>query len=293
MKFLRSFVIFLFIYVGLFAAKEDYFVTADWLMENLSQEELVILDARGNKVAFMKGHIPGAQLTGWPEFSDMKGDPATNNNWGVLLGDEAIEKRLQELGVSRDSLVIVYQSPLTGFGEDARLLWMLKYVGFDNVKILDGGLEAWRKAGGKTASFAAKASKGDITLNRNRKDLVVTTEELLHQGDSFSLLDTREPEEYDGTKVYGEARLGRIPGSKNIFFLNFLDEEGMVKSKEEVDSMLLKSHIDTSKTIATYCTGGIRSALAWVALTMYGYDSANYDSSFAGWAIRTDLPVEK
>lgn len=292
-KILKQVVLFLILSLSAFAAKEDYFVSAQWLKENLNNENLLILDSRGSKPSYMAGHIPGAVLTSWPEFSKMDGKTDTSADWGVLKERSDLESALQSVGLNKNSEVIIYTDPVKGFGEDARLLWMLNYVGMTNVKILEGGIGAWKTSGGRTASFGRKVSKGNFTISDYNKDIVISTDNLADKLEEVAILDSREPAEYTGEKNYGEARLGRIPGAKNIFFLNFMDSDGMLRSREEVDKLVADSGLDTNKTIVTYCTGGIRSAMAWLALTAYDYKVANYDSSFAGWTFNKNLPVER
>ena len=287
----KNIVLFLVMSVSLLAAKGDYFVTAQWLKDNIEKENLLILDARGKKSDFMKGHIPGAVLTSWPAFSKMDGNASTNKEWGVLKDRSDLEKSLQSVGLNNDSEVIVYTDSLNGFGEGARLLWMLKYAGFDNVKLLDGGIASWKNAEGKTANFGKRVAPGNYTIKNFNKKLVISTKSLNSNLKSYSILDTREAAEYNGEKNYGESKNGRIPGSKNIFYKDFLDEEGKLKSKKEVDFLIAESGLDTSKTIIPYCTGGIRSSMGWLAMMTYGYDAANYDSSFAGWTL-AGMPLE-
>lgn len=282
---MKKILLFLLLSISVFAAKDDYFVSADWLKENLNNEKLLILDARGNKAAYMKGHITGAALTSWPAFSNMDGNAATNENWGVLKDKNELETSLQAAGLNEDSQVVIYTDTLNGFGEGARLLWMLKYVGFEDVRLLDGGIEAWKQVKGKTSNFGKNPPKGNFTIKKYNENLIISTNDLAGNLDNYSILDTREVEEHEGKKNYGESRNGMIPGSKNIFYKNFLDEDGLFRSKSEVEALITKAGLDTSKPIVSYCTGGIRSSMGWLAMTVYGHESINYDSSFAGWTL--------
>lgn len=285
MKVLKNLILFLLLSISIFAAKEDYFVSTTWLNKNLDKDNILILDARGNKKAYSKGHIPGAILTSWPAFAKMDGKPSTNKVWGTLKDKSDLERSLQEVGLNNNSKVVVYTDPLNGFGEGARLVWMLKYVGLEDVRLLDGGIEAWKNSGGKTTREATKATLGDITVDRYNRELIISTSELSRDINNYSILDVREAKEYQGRKDYGEAKRGRIPTAKNIYYKDFLDKDGLLKSKSEVSMLLSKAGVDTSKAVVPYCTGGIRSSLGWIALAAYDYTSKNYDSSFAGWIL--------
>ena len=290
-KYFKRLILFLVMSVTLLAAKNDYFVTAQWLKENITNDNLLILDARGSKVAYMKGHIPGAVLTSWTEFAKMDGTPTTNKEWGVLKDKVELENSLHKVGLNTDSEVIVYTDPLNGFGEGARILWILKYAGFKDVRLLDGGIEAWTKLKGKTTIFGKTPTKGDFTIKEFNDNFIISTNTLAKHLNDFSVLDTREVEEYNGLKNYGESKNGRIPGAKNIFYKEFLDKNGLLKPEGQIEALIAKSGLDTSKPIVTYCTGGVRSSMGWLIMVAYGYEALNYDSSFAGWTF-ADMPLE-
>jgi len=96
-----------------------------------------------------------------------------------------------------------------------------------------------------------------------KDDYFLTTEWLKDnlKNENLLILDTIELEEHNGKKNYSESRNGMIPGSIHIFYKDFLDEDGLLKSKSEVKALTAERGLDTSKPIVTYSTGGIRSSM--------------------------------
>ncbi|WP_349393665.1 sulfurtransferase [Clostridium perfringens] len=121
----------------------DYFITANWLADNLENKNIVILDARSEK-AYNKEHIPGAINVAWQSLANMKGK-AGDKGWGVALNKEELSKKLEALGIDKNTEVITYANK-DGWGEDGRLTWELKTAGI-NSKMLDGGFDIWSKEG--------------------------------------------------------------------------------------------------------------------------------------------------
>src|SRR5699024_6483232 len=108
---------------------------------NLDNDDLLIIDARGEE-AHAEGHIPGAIAVGWQQFTLMEGEPG-DPDWGTVLEAEALSERLAEIGVSEDKEIVVYSETIDAWGEDGRILWMLRSAGLDNTKLLDGGFNLW------------------------------------------------------------------------------------------------------------------------------------------------------
>ena len=119
-------------------------VTGDTLI-NLPPEQIVIVDTR-SKIKFLMGHIPGAiNLNNWKEFTTK-----TNSIRGMLINDENfISNTFGNLGLDPEQQVIIYGDPRDPWRTDGRFFWMFERYGFAHVSILDGGIKAWKKIGGK------------------------------------------------------------------------------------------------------------------------------------------------
>jgi thiosulfate/3-mercaptopyruvate sulfurtransferase len=270
----------------------SYIVDVDWLKENINKDDILILDARGQE-AYDKGHIPGAIAVMWQQFSNMEGNPGENLDWGTVLEPEALSEKLSEVGMTKDKKIIVYTNTQKGWGEDGRIVWMLRRAGLENAKILDGGWNYWESKGYEVSKESVKPTPSEVEVTELDSKTNIDTEELINEIDKVIVIDVREKDEYKGATKYGEVRGGHLPGAINIPFNNFLNKDGTLKSAGEIKAILDSNGINKDDEIVTYCTAGIRSAHMQVVLDMMGYNAKNYDASFHAWAGNPELELEK
>lgn len=271
----------------------SYIVDADWLKENANRKDLLILDARGQE-AYDKGHISGAIAVMWQQFASMEGVPGEDPNWGTVLEPKALSEKLSEVGITNDKEIVVYTNTQQGWGEDGRIVWMLRRAGLANTKILDGGWNYWEAKGYEVSKDSVAPVPSSVEVKELDPKTNIETEELANKLDKVVIIDVRAKEEYEGATKYGEARGGHLPGAINIPFNEFLNNDGTLKKAGEIKSILDSNGISKDDEIVTYCTAGIRSAHMQVILSMLGYNNAkNYDASFHAWAGNSDLELEK
>lgn len=270
------------------------------LKASLGTSGTVIIDARSAS-AYNVGHIPGAINAIWQSFATVATGAPGDANWGVLKTPGEIGASLGNLGIDASSEVVVYADAPDGWGEDGRILWMLRMAGVTNSRLLNGGVKGWQAAGNgltttasptpvaKTFSLASFAGnyaedKTWILANMARSDV--------------KIIDARDPEEYAGAIKYGEKRGGHLPGAISLpfnttLFTNDPANPGIFKSQNELEALFTAAGINKTDTIVCYCTKGIRSALMTMALRMAGYSNAvNYDASYYEWAGDLTLQVE-
>ncbi len=271
---------------------ESYIVNANWLKENLKNKEVLVLDARGEK-DYNKGHIPGAISVTWQQFSNMEGKPG-DEKWGTVLEPKELSQKLAEVGITNDKKIVVYSDTKKGWGEDGRIVWMLRRIGMDKSVMLDGGFNYWKSEGNEISKEAVKPTPSTVDVDSIDNKTNIDTKELSEKLEKVKLIDVRSKKEFDGATDYGEPRGGHIPGAINIEFKEFLNEDGTLKKPSEIKSILDKNVIKKDDEIVTYCTGGIRSAHMQIVLDMMGYnDAKNYDQSFNAWAGDKNLEVKK
>lgn len=271
----------------------SYIVDAAWLDANKDREDLLILDARGAEV-YAKGHIPGSVPVMWQQFSIMEGGPGESPEWGTILKPEELSKAFSAVGISKDKEIVVYAEAQNGWGEEGRIVWMLRRAGLENTKMLDGGFDTWKKSNYETSKDIETIVPSEIAIDSVSGDTNIDTATLNSKLDKVTIIDVRAKSEFDGATKYGEVRGGHLPGAINIEFKEFLNSDGTLKKASEIQSILDEKGIKKDAEIVTYCTAGIRSAHMQIVLDMLGYENAkNYDDSFYAWAGNPELPLEK
>ncbi|OGU17497.1 MAG: hypothetical protein A2076_00610 [Geobacteraceae bacterium GWC2_53_11] len=266
---------------------------------SLGKAETVIIDAR-SAAAYNAGHIPGAINCIWQTFATVATGAPGDANWGVLKTPAEIGTALGNLGITASSEVIVYADAPSGWGEDGRIVWMLRMAGVTNSKMLNGGRQGWTAAG---YALTTDASPAPVTATFPLASLDTSYVADLSwiranmNSSSVKIVDARAPEEYAGAIKYGEKRGGHIPGAVSLpfnlsLYTNDTANPGIIKSQEEIEALMTAAGIAKTDTIICYCTKGIRSGLMTMVLRMAGYSKAvNYDASFYEWAGDSSLTV--
>ena len=262
--------------------------------------DLVLLDARPI-MAYLFSHIPRAVNVNWKDFSD----PSTPVK-GLLDPDLGrLEKKIGDLGISKDRRVIVYADPFESWGDDGRIYWMLSYLGHPSVQVLDGGWFKWKReakrvergpgkssasvgSGGVPAEFKARVNPALLMVKDELKQNVNPTPH------GMVIIDARTRDEYLGVRSSGLPREGHIPGAVNIPWDSFYNADGTVKSAEEIRNIVGRSGVSEDKEVVTYCTGGIRSSWLLFTLKLAGFEKIkNYAGSWMEWSRDSDLPIER
>ncbi|WP_432664403.1 sulfurtransferase [Wukongibacter baidiensis] len=272
-------------------ADPSYIEGVDWLNENIGKDNILILDARGEK-EYEKGHIPGAVNVAWQSFANMDGKPG-DKGWGVVLDAQRLSKALSNIGVDKERTIIVYSDTKNGWGEDGRFVWLMRMAGLENSKILNGGFNLWKEKGYEVSKERTNPKASDFTVEELNLDYTADTDWVKSNIETAKVLDSRSKEEYNGATKFGEARGGHLSGAIHMPYTSLLNEDGTLKSQKELDSMFSEAGINKDDEIATYCTAGIRSAHLAIVLRMVGYVKArNYDESFYTWAAEKSLDLE-
>ncbi len=249
-------------------------------------EGALLLDARAAD-QYAAGHVEGAVAVQWQLFS-AEGDIER----GRLHPDDAVlQAAVDGLGVRGDTPVRVVGDPVLGWGEDGRIVWMLRTLGHDDVALVDGGHAALAAAGAAVVTAVAPAPTADFTIQR-RDDWSIETPALralvadgaVQRGDVV-LIDAREAREYAGETPYGERRGGHVPGAAHLHYRDLLTPQGFLRPVAELQSLLAERGAQPAAPIVVYCTGGVRSGWFVAALSALGYaDVRNYPGSMWAWA---------
>ena len=276
----------------------DSLVDVAWLQANIDAPDLVILDASvtiepdeetgfrivNGRAAFEEGHVPGAV------FADLMGDLSDQDSdmRFIVPSPEQFAAAMGALGVGDDSRVVIYDSTNSAWA--ARVWWMLRWIGFDNAALLDGGLNAWKAAGGELEKGPGSPAPRSISVNL-RPELIVESDEVLAAvgDDDINIIDSLSEAQYRGD-IQMYARPGHIPGASNVPSSSALGEDGRFRSEDELAALF---DGDKEGRAITYCGGGIAASSNAFVMHRLGYkDIAVYTASLQEWASDPDLPLE-
>jgi thiosulfate/3-mercaptopyruvate sulfurtransferase len=242
----------------------------------------LVLDARDRK-KYDQGQIPNARWVDHDAWAKAFADGTDTAGWS---------KRLALLGVRPDQRVVVYDDNATK--EAARIWWILRYWGIENVRLLNGGWTAWRSANFPVQT-AAPPAPAPTTLNlKPRPDRLATKALLLEslKGNRMQIVDARSEAEHCGTQKLAK-RGGAIPGARHLEWVDVIDKDTQrFKSPEELRRLFDKVGIDLSKPTTTYCQSGGRAAVMDFALELMGAKEVrNYYKSWAEWGNAEETPA--
>ncbi|MEO8501340.1 MAG: sulfurtransferase [Vicinamibacteria bacterium] len=268
---------------------QDALVSAAWLKENIADPKLVLFHV-GGKASFEQDHIPGAQLVAPADLSIPKVEGALLLQ---LLPEDPLRQKIESLGVSDDSRVVVY------FGNDEitqamRVYFSLDAVGLgDRASVLDGGLPGWKAAGGALTAEVKPRTAGRITV-RPHPELVASLDDV-RAGlavKNITLIDARTTALFDGSNPGSMARAGHIPGARSLPFANLTTEDLKMKTDPEIAEIFRTAGVMPGVPLVSYCNSGQQATLVYFAAKRLGLAARVYDGSWDEWSRRTDLPVE-
>ena len=264
-------------------------VDAEYLLNNRTNENIVVIDARGGMLEEGALMYDKAVVVDWTDISLL--DEFGGENLGKLLSKDNYEQIFSKLGINANSEVLVYgfTMPEQGFGDEARVVYTFNYAGIDKVKIIDGGFKQVEKLG-FNKNYEPTEDRLDVSdvvrSEATQNEKAIFTDELLSKlgSNDVQIIDTRLEVEFNGRVIYGENKAGHIPGAISLPFNSLVDEEGFVKSREELEKYVDEKGLDKDKLQITYCTTGVRASYVAVILEELGFNVRNYEPSFARYA---------
>ncbi|MGX7079497.1 sulfurtransferase [Gemella parahaemolysans] len=264
-------------------------VDAEYLLNNRTNNNVVVIDARGGMLEEGSLMYDKAIVVDWTDIS-LLGEFG-GEELGKLLSKENYQQIFSKLGITDESEVLVYgfTMPEQGFGDEARVLYTFSYAGFDNVKFIDGGYKQVEKLG-FNKNYEPSIDRIDVNdvvrSEATQNDKAIYTDELLLKigNTDVQIIDTRLEVEYNGRVIYGENKAGHIPGAISLPFNTLVDNNGFLKSREELEKYVTDRGLDKNKLQVTYCTTGVRASYVAVILEELGFKVRNYEPSFARYA---------
>ena len=260
---------------------DQLLVSTDWLADRLGAADVCLVEVTAPGTGYALGHIPGAVyliladvLTG-----QAGGPPHTVGS----VEDAHAAAALGRLGLAPDKPVVIYDE--IGGARAAQTFWLLEYLGFDQVHVLEGGIERWM-AEGRSLTRVQPVVESRTFVPALREDRLATADWILSrlEADHVLVLDCRTPEEYQA---------GHIPGARNRSWDQTLTRRAYqaFRAADELKADLIERGVTDDKEIVTYCNTGVRSAHTYLTLRLLGYPRVrNYKGSWTEWAARLDLP---
>ena len=282
--------------------RSDLVVTSDWLATQLKNPKLVLFHI-GEKSEYDAGHIPGARFLQLQDISS----PMTRDTTALaleMLPADQLRERLEQLGISDDSRIVVY------FGNDwlspsTRVLLTLQYAGLGaRASLLDGGMPEWKKGNRPITTDVPPAPKPGKLTARPTQPIVVDADFVkshIHTT-GYTIVDARNTIFYDGpiqepsaTSSMGHPMPkvvpGHVPGAVNIVFETVFDDTGHLLPETRLRELFTQAGVKPNDTVIGYCHVGQQATAMLFGAEALGYDVKLYDGSFQDWK-RRDLPIE-
>lgn len=269
-------------------------INVDELDQIKHKNDLCIIDTRydlanlnAGKEAWSESHIPNALFA--DIHDDLSGEPVTDCGRHPMLSEQAMQALFERLGISNSSQVVVYDDSFGAFA--GRLWWMLRYMGHEQVAVLNGGWRAWINAGYELSDSHAVPKGASFTPNVQSDRLVLVDEVPMVK----ALFDSREPPRYRGEIEPIDPIAGHIPSAVNRFWQENLNKElGLFKSAEVLaEEFLSLFNGNNPSEQVFYCGSGVTACHNILAVSHAGLDMPKlYAGSWSEWCSDPNRPVE-
>ena len=276
-------------------ARARLLVQPAWLAEHLRDNDLVLLHV-GPRPEYDAGHIPGARYLNYQDLA------VTDRSPGGLtlqmLPAEDLRQRLAAAGISNTSRIVLYFGRENPFvSPTARVMFTLDYAGLgDRSSVLDGGLDAWVKAGHPLSTEAPPDRAGalaPLTVQPLIVDAEFVNANLATR--NIAVVDGRNAGFYLGTQTGGGPtaphKTGHIQGAGNVPFSDTVDQANRLKPAAELQRLFADAGAQPGDTVVAYCHIGQQATQVILAARSLGFTVLLYDGSFEEWS-RKDYPVE-
>lgn len=267
-------------------------IDGDWLQARLGDPDLVILEIDERPLIYRVGHIPGAHCLDWR--TELQ-DPVTRD----LPDAGAMAGLCARVGITAASTVVLYGDKSNWYACFG--FWLLRHYGIADLRLLDGGRQAWLAEGRPLSVDEPEVPAGRETVlpraGTGVRAMLADVQAAI--GGAVQLLDVRTAAEYRGEVLTepgypqeGAQRPGHIPTAINVPWDVAVDQDGRVLPEARLRERLREHGVDLNRPAITYCRIGERSAHTWFVLSeLLGLRARNYDGSWTEWGSMVGMPV--
>ena len=275
-------------------------IEIEWLKKNLNNPQIKIIDGTwympGSELngfdVFKEKHIPNAIFIDLEKISDLNSDLPH-----MMPNEKHFSEKISSSGIRNNDNLIVYD--MYGIFSAARIWFMFKAFGHNNVSLLNGGLPAWIDSSGDVSNKINELQSTAYKAKLN-KSLIADYNKVLENlsNQKYQLLDARSPDRFSGVSEEPRPGMksGHIPKSKNLYFNDLINQDTKkFIEKEEIENLIKKSDIDTKKDIICSCGSGVTACILKFAIELV-HKNKNikiYDGSWSEWGIVEGSPCEK
>ncbi len=274
-------------------AHPERLVSASWLSARLGSPGLKVVESNEDSILYDIGHLPGAVRIDWEK--DLN-DPVTRD----FIDGQAFADLMNRKGIHRDDTVVIYGDKSNWWA--AFTLWVFELFGHADVRLLNGGRDAWMSEERDTSYVVPAYPPTNYPVvervDEGQRAFVAEVLESLRGDAGMKLVDVRTAEEYrgrdeEGTPVPGEGVLrgGHIPGAVHIDWEQAVLPNGNFRTRKEIEEVY--SHLNPAEDTVVYCRVGDRAAHTWFVLKyLLGFENVrNYDGSWSEWGNMVRMPI--
>ena len=251
-------------------------IEAKELAKIIKDKNVVIISAQKSSL-YNDFHITGS--INLPPANLVNNEPIPY----ILKDVPELEKIIGAKGISETNTIIIYDEGSSKYS--GRLFWVFKYLGVQDVRLLNGGIESWKAIRKPVTTSATKLKATTFRANVQNQYLATLDEVKKATTDpSYVIIDARSEEEYAGTNET-DLRKGHIPNAVHIEYKDVIASNGKLKSAEQLTALYASKGVTPDKTVIIYCKTSVRAAIEFAALnSVLGYENVKvFDGAFCEW----------